>query len=272
MRTSTKICLAMFLSVVLYFTASCRLASNDLMEGASPGTSALSLYHFDGETVTRAYIFDSNIIQQVLDELSSVRVTEVNDWTLKDITLPMFGIRIGTTSGATLRAAWSNGLWITQDGRAYDFNYDFDKLQQSYNWTGRAWFSSFTVFPNARLFTQDNNGWDNRFLSPAPSINTPIGITMTLKSWDDDTASVYITNNTNTEWIYGQLYEIHVLLNNMWYEIPIDKENWAFTSDALVVQAGETIEHNYNLRMYGNLPAGTYRLVAFGLLVENTIP
>jgi len=271
MKTFIKINIIALLSISTILTTACRVASNDLMQGASPSTSALALYHYDGETVTRTYVFERNEIQQVLDELSAVKIEEVDEWSLGDLTLPMYGFRIGSTTGTPINAAWSNGYWIDRDGKAYSFDFDFEKLQQDYNWTNTNWFSSFTVFPNARTFTIENRGWDSRFLTTAPSINPPAGISMTLNSWENNSVSVYITNENDTEWMYGQHFEIHVLLNNIWYDIPVDKDNWVFTDEGLIVQAGETIEHNYNLLMYGHLPAGTYRIVAYGLFVENTI-
>jgi len=272
MKIKFRIGLVLFLLAVVVFTASCSETSNNLMEGASPSTSALALFHFDGETVTRAFIFDSDAVQQILDELNSVRATELTDWSLDDITLPMYGLEMGTYSGEMMRAAWSNGHWIAQGGRAYRFNFDFERLQQDYNWTSVDIFSSFTVFPNARLFSQGENGWDSRFLIPAPPITQPDGITMTLNSWDENTVSVDITNNTEIEWMYGESYVLQVFLDDTWYEIPTDGGNWAFTAEGLIVSAGETIEHIYHLQMYGNLPAGMYRLVAYGLSVEYMIP
>jgi hypothetical protein len=47
------------------------------MERASPSTSALALYYYDGEKVYSSYIYDSNATQKILDELDSVKATEV---------------------------------------------------------------------------------------------------------------------------------------------------------------------------------------------------
>ena len=271
MRAQLKIFLVILLSAVVLFTVACSATSNELMEGASPSTSALALFRFDGEVVTREFIFDASTTQQILDELSSVRATELESWSLDDITLPMFGFWIDTGTGASINVAWSNGHWITQDGRAYSFDFDFEQLQQDYDWTSRDTFSSFALFPNARLFAQNDNDWDSRFLTPAPPIVAPDGISMHLNSWGSDTVSVDITNSNDVEWMYGQGYVLHVLLDGRWYEVPTAGESWAFTDEGLIVRPDETIEHIYHLQMYGDLPAGTYRLVGYGLYVEHTI-
>jgi len=270
MKALFRISFVLFLSTLFLLTVACDTASNDLMEGASPSTSALALYQFDGETVTRAFVFEENLVRQILDELGSVRATELDDWSLNDITLPIFGFRMGTYSGETISVAWSNGYWITQDGRAYSFDFDFDELQQDYDWTSRDSFTSFTVFPNARLFVQDDNGWDSRFLTPAPPIVSPAGIIMTLNSWEDNIVSVDITNNNDVEWMYGQSFALHVFIGGVWYEVPTEGGNWAFTAEGLIVPPGETIEHIYNLQMFGNLPYGIYRIFGYGLSVELT--
>jgi len=271
MKSVFRITLALLLSVFVFLTVACDAASNDLMEGASPSTSALGLFHFDGEMVTRSFVFNSDEVQQILDELSAVRATEVSDWSLDDIALPMFGLSMGAVSGDTINVAWSNGLWITQDGRAYRFDFDFDELQQEYNWEATDRFLSFTAFPNARLFAQDESGWDSRFLTPAPPIDPPDGITMTLNSWESDTVSVDITNDTDMEWMYGEHFELQILLDGTWREVPAVSGDLVFIDIGLIVQAGETSEHIYNLQMFGDLPAGTYRFVAYGLYVEHTI-
>ena len=75
-------------------------------------------------------------------------------------------------------------------------------------------------------------------LTPAADLETPDGVTMTLEPWDDETVS---------------------------------PGNWGFNDIGLIAQDGEEQNKTYNLTMYGELPAGTYRLVAYGLTVETTI-
>ena len=260
--------------MIILLTVSCgSSARNDLMEGASPQTSAITLYRFNGTTIYCADIFDSELTQQVIDELSSVKATEVSNWSLNDTTLPVFGISMGTTSGNLISAAWSNGYWITQSGDVYKFNFDFNKLLQDHDWESRAVFQSISSFPNAHLFTRDENGWNSTFLTAAREPDPPEGISMILNSWDEDQVSVYISNNTDAEWMYGQHYSLHVLIDDDWYDVPLIPGGGAFTDIGLIVPANDVQTQIYNLfYTYGDdLPAGTYRLVAYGLSVEHTI-
>jgi len=92
--------------------------SNGLMAGASPDTSALSLYFYDGEQGHRSYIFDADTTRKVLAELDSVKATQAVNWTLADVKPPLYGLWISKTDGWSLNVAWSNGYWVAQDGTA----------------------------------------------------------------------------------------------------------------------------------------------------------
>ena len=88
---STILCVVLVLCM-----AACEgTTSNGLMQDASPSTSALALYTYNGEKVSRMFIFDSDTTQ-ILDELDAVRATETERWSLDDITLPIYGLEIGS--------------------------------------------------------------------------------------------------------------------------------------------------------------------------------
>ena len=245
--------------------------SNGLMDGASPGTSAMAFYCYDGENVYNSYIYDSKTTRSILDKLDAVKAKEAPGWSLDDIILPVYGFWMGTTDGLGLFAAWSNNYWIAQDGAVYSFDFDFGKLREEYPWTDESMFASFTLFPNARLLVQDENGWNSMLLTPAEEPVAPDGVAMALDSWDENAVTVNITNNNDAEWMYGEHYTLQTFLDGAWYEIPPVPGHWGFNDVGLIVQGGETQEKTYDLTMYGSLPAGTYRLVAYGLSVENSI-
>ena len=73
-------------------------------------------------------------------------------------------------------------------------------------------------------------------------------------------------------WIYGEHYNLQVLLNGDWYEIPTSPGNWACRDIGLILENGSEYNKIYNLAMYGELPTGTYRLVSYGLSVESVLP
>ncbi len=262
----------LILAILIINMTSCgRTMSNGLMEGASPNTSALALYHYNGERASCSYIYDSNTTKSILNELDSVKATEVENWSLNDITQPIYGLWITATDGSGIFTAWSNGYWISQVGKVYRFDFSFADLEKKYPWSDKQEFFPFADFPCARFLTQDESGWNSMLLTPAAELEPPDGVTMTLESWDQDTVKVNITNNRGTDWMYGEHYSLQLLLDGVWYEIPAMPGHWGFNDIGLIVQAGEKKNKTYHLTMYGELPSGTYRIAAYGLSVEGVI-
>jgi len=102
MRKKLSIFITILIFVILIIImASCgKTLSNGLMEGASPNTSALALYYYNGEKVSCSYIYDSNTTKNILNKLDAVKATEVENWSLKDITQPIYGLWITATDGS----------------------------------------------------------------------------------------------------------------------------------------------------------------------------
>lgn len=265
--------LAITTALVLILTlAGCGSKGNTLMENASPGTSALALYVYDGETATRGFIFDGAVENDILDDLASVSAEEAPDWTTDQITLPIYGLEISDTEGWSINVAWSNGYWITQDGTAYHFDYDFEALETDYEWTSKDTWSTISVIPCAYYLTQDDSGWKPAILSPAKEFSAPESITAELISQTEEKLTVALTNTGTEEWMYGEYYYLDVFLDETWYSVPTTPGNWAFTDIGIILPAGKTQDETYNLTMYGDLPAGQYRLVASQCIpVEFTI-
>ena len=76
-----------------------------------------------------------------------------------------------------------------------------------------------------------------------------------------------ITNNRGHDVSYGEPFRIQVLLDEIWYDVPCIVSKWFFPLPAYVLPDGDTHRKTYNLMMYGDLPAGIYRLVASNLSV-----
>lgn len=248
--------------VCVLILAGCGSKGNTLMENASPGTSALALYVYDGETTTRGFIFDSAVENEILDDLASVSAKEAPDWSPKQITLPIYGLEISDTEGWSINVAWSNGYWITQDGTAYRFNYDFEALEADYEWTSKDTWPTISVMPCAYYLTLDDSGWNSAILSPAKDVSAPENVTAELISQTEEKLTVALTNTGTEEWCYGVYYYLDVLLDGTWYSVPATPGNWGFVDIGIILPAGKTQNETYDLTMYGNLPAGQYRLMA----------
>ena len=149
---------------------------------------------------------------------------------------------------------------------------NFEALKQRKEWESAGELPSFTNFPCARVFTQEKEQWNTRFLVPAAPLNPPRGITMTLDSWDNDIAAVTINNESGGEWSCGEFYELQVLIDGVWYEIPAMPGNWGFNCMGFYIPDGGKQSMINHLTMYGELPSGTYRLVIKELSAEHVIP
>lgn len=95
---------------------------------------------------------------------------------------------------------------------------------------------------------------------------------MTLDSWDKDIAAVTINNESSGEWSCGEFYELQVLIDGVWYEIPAMPGNWGFNCMGFYIPDGGKQSMINHLTMYGELPSGTYRLVIKELSAEHVIP
>ena len=256
-------------SAVLDFaTSAVRTSEDSLLAQASPETSAMTLFTFDGKTVKSSAIYDSKTEQKILDAFNGVDAERAADWTVDDVTLPVYGIEIGREDGWSILAAWSNGYWIAQDGAVYRFDFDFERLEEQEPWEDERELPSFTSFPCARIFTQAGDQWNTRYLVAAAPLDPPEGITMTLDAWEGNNAVVIIANENGEDWSFGEFFEIQAQIDGSWYEIPTVPGNWGFNCLGYFLPKGESQSMTLPMSMYGELPPGIYRIVLKGLSLE----
>lgn len=250
-----------------------KATGNTLWEEGSPETSAMFLYSFNTDGGEARITFNQKDEQAILDRLSAVKATPVADWTADKVKLPVYGIEIGTKDGLGVLAAWSNGYLILRDGSVYDFDFDFSTLATDYQWESSHEVHSLSGMPCGRLLSEGSSGWTTSHLTPAKPLTSPEGISMTRKEQSADKITVELTNNTGTDWCYGEYFSLQVLLNDTWYDVPVlDDKNYAFADIGIILPDGENREKTYNLAMYGSLPEGSYRLVVEGLSAEFDLP
>ena len=244
-------------------------APNTLMGNVSAENSAFMFYIYDGETVLRKVVFQSTTHRQsIIDELLSTPAARATGWTINDITLPIYGIRMGTTCGHGMQAAWTNGFWITQTGDVYRFDFDFEAFKEQQTWRSPQTDISFSMFPNAINLARDAYGWCDNLLPPAAELYPPEGIEMTLVSNTNEDVTFALTNNNDVYLIFGMHFKIDVRINCVWHSIPTTLEGWgAFAAPRLRVEAGQTETKTFCLRRYGVFPPGTYRLILHDMYV-----
>lgn len=263
-----KIFAVMLVVLCSMLSIGCTNTRNTLIENASPDTSALAVYCYDGHVVTRGFIFNQDEIEEILEEISKVEADELADWSPAMLGTPIYGLEIGGVDGTSITAAWSSGYWIAQDGTVYSFVHDMETLLNSYEWESQDTWYSTSILPCARYLSVNESGWDSTMLTPAGELTAPSDISMVLIEQTEDTLTVELSNTGTEEWCYGEYFSIQVLIDGTWYEVPVQPGDWAFNDIVHILQAGDTQTQTYDLTMYGELPVGNYRLVVENLVVE----
>ena len=266
-----KIILLLTLSLVVLTGCVDEPESNNLLYNACAENGAIGFYVFDGSTVYSSLIFqDTEHRQGIIDSLANTPAPRAYNWTIGDITLPIFGLTMATVDGWGLSFAWSNGYLISQDGYVYNFDFDFDTFRASQPLELPRTHGTFAWFPNAIHLTQDKTGWNSTLLAPAKPLNPPQGISMAYDYSTSEYVSVILTNSTATEWMYSLHFRVDALLNGNWHTIPAT-ENWAFSDIGIILDAHASQNKVYDLKMFGILPPGTYRIVTHDLYATFTI-
>lgn len=238
----------------------------DLMPGASPETSALALYTYDGETVTLMHLYDQKAVEQLLQDFRAAKVQPVELDTTQ-LKAPYYGLEIGGQDGFPVCGLWSQGYFLADDGKAYAFDYDFAALESAFDSTSVHTFSDPSVLPCAEYAARTSGGWNTAFLIPTEEPAGEKGISMELVSATAQEVVVRYCNNSGAEWAYGLYADLQALVDGVWYNIP-PQEGYAVISIAKLVPDGKCVEQSYSLRPWGDLYPGTYRLVSNSLAAE----
>ena len=119
----------------------------DLMPHADPQTSALTLYIYDGETITRQHLFETDQYRaDVMEDFHQAQAQE----TAVDVTTlrpPFYGIEMGAGDYGTAYGLWADGYFIARNGKVYAFDYDFETFSTAHPWTDADEFSNLAVMP-----------------------------------------------------------------------------------------------------------------------------
>ena len=238
-----------------------------LLQTASPETSALILYYYDGETVTSRTLYDSERELELLERINALPAKAAEEREVSQWSLPCYGLWISAQDGTDLYAAWSEGLWLSGDGSLWQVDADFPDYWQALE--GEEEDSSLSVlsFPCAGLLAS----CDDRFLSPAEGdyavSNLPLRTYLTIQDITDGIATVVIDNQSGYEVSYGECYALQLERDGEWYTLQ-PREPLAFIDIAYILQDLEQATVTCDLTPYGDLAAGHYRLVKDDMAAE----
>ena len=255
----------------------------DLMPKASPENSALGLYVYDGETITRQHLFETEQIrEQAMEDFRNAKA-EPAEAELTALKPPFYGLEMGGSDGWPVYGLWSDGYFIMGDGSVYAFDYDFEAFRQRYDFGEPDEFQTLTVMPCASHVAKSETGWNKAFLTEAelpaaqksPSALLAGGqpkssLSVTLTEQREKEITVEFTNLDDPECGYGYAYSLQVLLDGKWYSVPAEQE-MAFIEILVHIPVGGSKEETFSLEPYGDLPAGLYRVLTNGLTVEFSI-
>lgn len=248
---------------------------NTLFEDILPHMDKLSFFTLEDGLIRFAETSNKETAQEVFDFVSNVPAKKAEDWSAGVMTSPVYGFyAYGDDNSIIFSAAWSNGFLVASDGTAYRFDCDLSTVETGYDWDGYGYYGNGYVsdMPCGYFFSFDENGWIKENLSkrlPFDPANAPEGVTVEYIGYDDNGATVRITNELETDFTFFGHFQVEVLLDGEWYVVPVMDGNWVFTR--IKIPTSSSGEFTYPLDKYGNLPAGSYCIVEDEFYVEFTI-
>ncbi len=131
-------------------------------------------------------------------------------------------------------------------------------------------------YGNAYYIFATDNDWENGEIALATpkvselevgdafteEVNNLEGVSMLMEKYKSTEGDVEIVNTTNTEYTYGEYYDIQVQKDGVWYSLKHIIDNAAFHARGIIAPPNETSIWQVNWEwLYGQLPAGEYRIV-----------
>ena len=256
---------ALFVCLLAVLLLLCACGRNDLLKKAG---NNVRIYRWDGEKTVDYWNYEIKKGRPVVKALKAVPAKKAPDWTADLAETPLYGVSVDTSDGTGLKALWTGGYWIDEAGNAWTFDFDFEQLIADTEWHSVQEHAGIGV-PCSRYAAQNGDSWNPAFLNPAEEPKAPAKVSMTLTAQTDEAVTVTLQNEGSAQWMYGEYWQLHVLLEDGWYNVPAIPGNWGFIDIGYLLQPGQTVEKTFRLDvMYGDLPAGQYRVVLSGLTAE----
>ena len=237
----------------------------NILAGASPDTSALQMYYFDGETVVVRTLYDSGTEKEVIKKINGIPLQAAEEDALSQMEPPFYGFWISGQDGFDISVAASGGVWLKNDGAVYYGDTDLSGLWEQMEGKDEDTWNALN-FPNVGRLS----AYHTIFLLKADeqTAEVPEGLTLTVEDIGTSEITVRITNNSGEEFSYGEYFSIQKQIDGQWYTVPVRADNVGFQDIAHILPNGESASETYNLNIYGTLEPGTYRLVVETLSAE----
>ncbi len=260
------------LGCLLCLLTACGKAGN-LLGDASPNTSAMELYYFDGTRMVVRTLYDSAREKEILKSLNALPAKELKEDALSNWQVPCYGLWIGSEDGTDICVAYCDGMWLDEEGNLYQVDVDFEEYFNLLEGEDESDDRSVLLFPNAGRLA----AYDIRFMEKAQTQETetedgisalPLGTVMTVTDMDHGIATVLIDNQSGYEISYGEHYSLQKEIDGEWYILPIAKTNIVFHDIAYILQDLSQATVTCDLTIFGELEAGNYRLIKDDMTAE----
>lgn len=255
------------LILAFIFIGGCGKKGQDckMLENASPETSAMSLYYFDGDSTTIKWLYDSKEEQKIIDAINALKTQTISVERVSEMSVPSYGLAISDKEGYEIWLTYSDGLWLLKDGSVYGAEYDFKSLFDSITGGDVSTQNGGIYMPNSAILGQ----YDVRYYAETGDMTSSRdGISLSVVSVDGNIVTIQIENDSVEEYTYGTYYSLQKEIDGKWYAIPAALSNYGFEDIAYILEAGKTAEEKCDLTMYGELQEGHYRIEKDQLAAE----
>ncbi len=111
--------------------------------------------------------------------------------------------------------------------------------------------------------------WDKGTLEVGTLIEEEKSVKMSIEELSEDIFTVKLLNQSCEDCGYAQYFEVHVLIDDVWYNIPALSTYEEKPAIGYVIEGYATQIKEYNVKeKYGVLPKGQYRIVVEGHTCE----
>ena len=238
----------------------------NILAGASPDTSALQMYYFDGESVAVRRVYDSGQEKELIKKINAIPLQEAEESALSQMDFPFYGFWFSDKDGYDIDVTASGGIWLKNDGAVCYGDTELSLLWEQMEGNDEDDTLNVLDFPNAgHLYS-----YHRFFLMKVDeqSAENQEGLTMTVEDIGTSEITVRITNDSGEEFSYGENFSLQKQIDGQWYMIPVRADNIGFQDIAHILPNGESVSETYDLDIYGTLEPGIYRLVVETLGAE----
>ena len=228
-----------------------------MLENASPETSAMAFYYFDGENTTVKWLYDVAQEQKIVANINKLMTKSVANTRVADMKVPSYGIAISDKDGSEIWLTYSNGLWLLKDGSVYEADYDFKTLYDSVPDTDLDTMEGGINMLNSAILGQ----YDVSYYEKVEDMtSTRDGVTLSVTSVKDNIVTVKIQNDSDQDFFYSQYFTLQKEIDGSWYKLPVRLSNYGFIDIGIVLEPHKNATEKCDLTMYGELDKGHYRI------------